>query len=110
MASAFLMRTSTRRGERAVASYIAHYESPKGENPQSGEFDFESEHPLNSKANQQDARYRMLDVFGKEAVSWQITKVERAKADAADSYLQPTLDFREPEKKRRHHTVQRGRL
>lgn len=107
-----ISRTESREeeGERAVASYIAHYESPKGENPQSGEFDFESEHPLNSKANQQDARYRMLDVFGKEAVSWQITKVTRAKADTPDSYLQPTLDFREPEKKRRRHTVQRGRL
>jgi hypothetical protein len=93
-----------------MASYIAHYASPHGENPQSGEFDFESDHPLNSKANLQDARFRMLDAFGKEAVSWQIVKVERAKADTPDNYLQPTLDFREPEKRRRRHTVQRGRI
>ena len=69
-------------GEGAPHGLVyAHYASPHGENPQSGEFDFESDHPLNSKANLQDARFRMLDAFGKEAVSWQIVKVERAKAD-----------------------------
>lgn len=93
-----------------LASYIAQYESPRGNNPQSGEFTFESAHPMSSKANVQDARFKMLDVFGKEAVSWQIVNVRRASAGADDDYLQPTLDFREPEKKRKRHTVQRGTL
>lgn len=96
-----------------MGAYVAHYESPKGDNPQSGEFAFESVHPMNSKANVQDARFKMLDIFGKEAVSWQITRVERGSAATAksdDDYLQPTLDFREPEHKRKHHVVQRGTL
>ncbi|MGI6591181.1 MAG: hypothetical protein ACOX1O_06210 [Eggerthellaceae bacterium] len=94
-----------------MARYVAHYQSPKGEHPQSGEFVFESAHPMNSKSNRQDARFRMLDLFGKEAVSWQIVKVERARADADEHCVQPNLDFREPEvHKRRRRTVERGKL
>lgn len=105
-----LYRCQPVKGCENMALYTARYESPKGDNPQSGEFTFESAHPMNSKANVQDARFRMLDIFGKQAVSWQIVQVERAATHADEDYLQPTLDFREPEHKRKHHVVQRGTL
>lgn len=90
--------------------FHARYESPRNANPQSGQFTFESQHPLNSKANEQDARYKMLDLFGNEALSWSITSVERAKATEADAPVQPGLDFREPKKTRKRRTVERGKL
>lgn len=90
--------------------FRAYYESPRNDNPQSGQFTFESRHPLSSHANGQDARYRMLELFGNEAVSWSIVKVERADRSEADAPVQPGLDFREPKKTRTRHTVQRGRL
>lgn len=90
--------------------FKASYESPRNANPQSGCFVFESDHPLNSNANKQDARYRMLDLFGNEAVAWNIVGIERAKANQADDPVQPGLDFREPKKTRRRRTVERGRL
>ena len=93
-----------------MSVFRAQYESPRNANPQSGQFTFESDHPLNSKANEQDARYRMLDLFGNEAVSWNIVHVERAKAAEADAPVQMGLDFREPKKTRRRRTVERGKL
>lgn len=94
-----------------MARYVAHYQSPKGKHPQSGEFVFESAHPVNSRSNVQDARYLMLELFGKEAVSWQIVKTERASQHQDDHYVQPNLDFREPEQpKRRRRSVERGKL
>jgi hypothetical protein len=90
--------------------FRAHYASPHNANPQSGFFTFESEHPLKSKANEQDARYRMLELFGNEAVSWNITQVERAKAAEADAPIQLGLDFRPPKKTRKRRTVERGTL
>ena len=93
-----------------MSVFRAQYESPRNANPQSGQFTFESDHPLNSKANEQDARYRMLDLFGNEAVSWNIVHVERAKAAEADAPVQMGLDFREPKNTRRRRTVERGKL
>ncbi|MDO4400208.1 MAG: hypothetical protein Q4D27_04585 [Coriobacteriia bacterium] len=90
--------------------FRASYESPRNANPQSGQFTFESKHPLNSKANEQDARYRMLDLFGNEAVAWSVTHIERAKAAEADAPVQLGLDFREPKKTRKRRTVERGKL
>ena len=90
--------------------FRATYESPRNANPQSGQFTFESRHPLNSKANEQDARYKMLELFGNEAVAWSITHVERASAADADAPVQLGLDFREPKKTRKRRTVDRGRL
>ena len=90
--------------------FHADYASPHNANPQSGQFTFESKHPLNSKANEQDARYRMLELFGNEAVSWNILHIERAKASEADAPVQLGLDFREPKKTRKRHTVDRGKL
>lgn len=90
--------------------FRATYQSPRNANPQSGQFTFDSKHPLNSKANEQDARYRMLDLFGNEAVSWNITRIERARANEADAPVQLGLDFREPKKTRKRRTVERGKL
>lgn len=90
--------------------FRAQYASPRNANPQSGQFTFESKHPLNSKANEQDARYKMLELFGNEAVSWNVTRVERASAAEADAPVQLGLDFREPKKTRKRRTVERGTL
>lgn len=90
--------------------FRAYYESPRNANPQSGCFTFESGHPLRSQANERDARYRMLELFGNEAVAWSIVRVERAGNARADEPVQPGLDFREPRKTRKRRTVQRGTL
>lgn len=84
-----------------MATYLAHYQSPAAADVRgSGVFEFESEARAGSKDNRHDARMRMLELFGKDAASWTIERVERktAKATALDGQL--ALDFR-PEKKRR---------
>lgn len=84
---------------------MAHYISPAASDVRgTGFFEFESNARLNSKDNLHDARMKMLELFGKDAVSWSIDKVEKKKAsnDVMDGQLE--LDFR-PEKqvrKRRH--------
>ncbi len=93
-----------------MGTFHAHYESPHNANPQSGRFTFESAHPLNSRANEQDARYRMLELFGNEAVAWRITSIARAQREAPDEIVQPSLDFREPKKTRKRRNVERGTL
>lgn len=84
-----------------MANYLAHYQSPAAADVRgSGVFEFESEARMNTKDNLRDARVRMLEIFGKDAASWSIEKVEKktAKNEALDGQL--TIDFR-PEKKRR---------
>ena len=84
-----------------MTTYLAHYRSPAAADVRgSGVFEFDSEARANTKDNLRDARVRMLEIFGKDAASWNIEKVERksAKSEALDGQL--TLDFR-PEKKRR---------
>ena len=81
--------------------YLAHYRSPAAADVRgAGAFEFESEARMGSKDNLHDARLKMLELFGKDAASWNIEKVERktAKTKALDGQLE--LDFR-PEKKRR---------
>lgn len=90
--------------------FRAQYASPHNANPQSGQFTFESKHQLGSKGNEQDARYKMLELFGNEAVSWNIIRVERTKSTEADAPVQLGLDFREPKKTRKRRTVERGRM
>ena len=65
-----------------------------------GVFEFESDARAGAKDNLHDARMKMLEIFGKDAVSWDIERVEKktAKTETLDGQL--TLDFR-PEKKRR---------
>lgn len=94
-----------------MRTYIAHYVSPHGANPVNGTFEFESEHNAGSKQNATDARIRMLEEFGNEAVSWTIDSVELASsAEDASDYFQPQLDFREPKKVRKRRTFERGRV
>lgn len=84
---------------------MAHYTSPAAADVRGqGFFEFESDARLNSKDNLHDARMRMLELYGKDAVSWSIDRVEKKKAanKVVDGQLE--LDFR-PEKqprKRRH--------
>ena len=88
-----------------MQTYIAHYRSPNAADTRArGLFEFESDARANTKANLHDARVRMLELFGKDAVGWSIDKVERkpAKAEKTDGQLE--LDFRAPtpERKRKY--------
>ena len=84
-----------------MTTYLAHYTSPAAADVRgTGFFEFESDARIGSKENLRDARMRMLEMYGRDAVSWDIDRVERQKAatEALDGQLE--LDFR-PEKKRR---------
>ncbi len=76
-----------------------------------GTFEFESESKANSKANKTDARIKMLELFGNEALSWTIDEIELAgESVPAQEYVQAQLDFREPKKARKHHVFDRGKV
>lgn len=82
--------------------YIANYRSLDSDAEHvTGMFEFESESRLGTKANAHDARVCMLEMFGKQALSWTIFKVERksGKSKVADGQLE--LDFRAPKVKKR---------
>lgn len=84
-----------------MATYLAYYQSPAAADVRgSGVFEFESAARANSKENLRDARLKMLEIYGKDAASWNIGKVERKTAASEPLDGQLTLDFR-PEKKRR---------
>lgn len=93
------------KGDVPVQTYIAHYSSPAASDSRGqGVFEFESDARIGTKANTHDARMRMLEVYGKDAISWNIVKVERKKAkpkadQAQDGQLQ--LDFRPPKVERK---------
>lgn len=98
-----------------MATFVAHYSSAKFSEARSkGSFDFESECRMGSKGNMHDARVRMLELYGNEALSWTIDKVEhrsRSKSNtASDGQLE--LDFREPVKptKKRRNSTKRGMI
>ena len=94
-----------------MKTYRAHYKSPHGANPVNGTFEFESEHNAGSRKNATDARIRMLEEFGNEAVSWQIDSIELVSGVAeASDIVQLQLDFREPKKTRKRRTVERGKV
>ena len=94
-----------------MKTYKAHYVSPHGANPVNGTFEFESEHNAGSKKNATDARIKMLEEFGNEALSWVIDSIELVSGtEEASDYFQPQLDFREPKKVRKRHTFERGRI
>ena len=60
-----------------MQTYIAHYRSPSASAQRAkGVFEFESDARAGTKANGHDARMRMLELFGKDAVSWTIDKVD----------------------------------
>ena len=75
-----------------------------------GVFEFESDARAGSKDNLHDARMKMLEIFGKDAVSWDIERVEKktAKTETLDGQL--TLDFRPEKKRRRSSTMSANRL
>ena len=93
-----------------MKTYRAHYKSPNGANPVNGTFEFESDAKAGSRQNATDARIKMLEAFGNDAVSWTIDTIELVGAEEANEYIQPQLDFREPKKVRKHHTFQRGKV
>lgn len=82
-------------------TYVAHYTSPVTENPVKGFFEFNSIYRASSKQNLQDARIRMLEIYGKEAVSWVIDEVSLKKKQDKILSEQLELDFREPKKPRK---------
>ena len=54
-----------------MQTYLAHYRSPNASADRArGLFEFESDARAGTKANLHDARVRMLELFGKDAVSW----------------------------------------
>ena len=88
-----------------MTAYLAHYRSPAAADVRgSGVFEFESEARANTKDNMRDARVRMLEIFGKDAASWNIEKVEKktSKTETLDGQL--ALDFRPVKKRRRRRT------
>lgn len=89
--------------------YRATIVSPRGETPKTSTIEFESEHRAGSRQNIQDARYKMLEIHGKEAVAWTVKEVERAD-ESVQGQEQLMLDFRDPVEppKRKRRTVKRG--
>lgn len=88
-----------------MQTYLAHYRSPNASDVRArGLFEFESDARAGTKANLHDARVRMLELYGKEAVGWSIDKVERkaVREEKADGQME--LDFRapKPERKRKY--------
>lgn len=84
-----------------MQTYIAHYRSPAASDARAtGLFEFESDARAGSKGNLRDARLRMLELYGKDAVSWTVDRVERKKASEAYQDGQLELDFRPPKKQR----------
>lgn len=80
-----------------MQTYIAHYQSPRASHDRAkGQFEFESDSRAGSKGNQRDARMKMLELYGKDAVSWTIVSVERKTSRAAAPDGQLELDFRAP--------------
>ena len=84
-------------------TYIAHYSSPGNNALAKGHFEFESTARASSKPNRLDARIKMLEIYGKEAVSWVIDEIKLKKVtqEVCDGQLE--LDFRDvkPTRKRR---------
>lgn len=82
--------------------FLAHYRSLDANSKRArGLFEFESNSRLGSKANMHDARVKMLELYGNDALSWSIEKVERKKQGSEMSDGQLELDFREPKKQRK---------
>lgn len=88
-----------------MADYIAHYRSLDSDARHiSGMFTFQSDARLGAKANAHDARLRMLEEFGNDALSWTIYRIDRKRSEAGQMDGQQELDFREPVKKRKRAT------
>lgn len=85
-----------------MAEYLAYYKSLDADtNHITGTFIFDSESKLGSKSNKSDARIKMLSLYGNDALSWTIEKIEKKKKSAKIMNGQLALDFRQPVKKKR---------
>lgn len=95
--------------------FVASYRSPNASGERSrGLFEFESEARLGSKANAHDARVKMLELYGNDALAWTIDEIKHKskKAQAGQVDGQMKLDFREPVKEppKRRRSIKRGVL
>ena len=82
-----------------MATYLAHYKSPAAADVRgAGVFEFDSDARANSKDNLHDARLKMLEIFGKDAASWSIERVERKTANSDRQQRSPrrSIDARFP--------------
>ncbi len=91
---------SSSQGDKP-ATYVAHFSSPVTTSPKKGNFEFESVYRASSKLNKQDARIRMLEIYGKDAVSWVIDDIRIKKTSDKVLGEQLELDFRAPKPERR---------
>lgn len=94
-----------------MARYRATIVSPKGANPTTSVIEYESDSRAGSRQNIQDARYKMLELHGADAIGWSVKDVERISDTKAPQIAeQMQFDFREPteQKKRRRRSVKRG--
>ena len=63
---------------KRLTTFIAHYKSLDSQVDRArGLFEFESSSRMGSKGNAQDARIRMFELFGNEALAWSREKIER---------------------------------
>lgn len=85
-----------------MPTYVAHYRTlDSAADHMTGLFEFESGSRLGTKANAHDARVNMLELFGKQALSWTIYEIERKGPKAVQADGQLELDFRAPKKGKR---------
>lgn len=85
-----------------MARYLAHYRSSTSADVRGqGFFEFESDARANSKENLRDARVRMLELYGKDAVAWAVDRIERARAATEELDGQMEMDFRPQKRKRK---------
>ncbi len=107
-ANAKIDKMHKQKGCHTLADYVAYYRSLDSDSRHiSGMLSFTSDARLGTKANAHDARLRMLEEFGNEALSWSIYRIDRKRARTDQMDGQQQLDFREPAKRRKRNT-QRG--
>ena len=84
-----------------MPTFVAHYRSPSAASERAkGLFEFASSSRLGTKDIAHEARVRMLELFGKDAVSWSIDRIERKRATAQTTDGQLEMDFRTPKRTR----------
>lgn len=85
-----------------MGTFVAHYVSPSGSSARAkGTFEFESDARAGSKALAHDARLKLLELFGADAVAWSIDRIERKRSRACEAPGQMELDFRAPKRVRK---------
>ena len=85
-----------------MTTYVAHYRSLDADTNRScGVFQFDSSSKINSRRNEHDARLAMLELFGNDALSWQIEKIVKHSSRDSGVSGQLAFDWRGPAKKKR---------